>query len=701
MCRGFLARSCVGRWPTRADQSRAGSFWALALLRDAMAPKRSRKVAEAAPAPAKKQRNRPEPSTLIEKQEAENDPAKVSKKRVRSAESVVNKQLRDHFPHWTSTQTDCLVNKDGCTLREVLLRDREAVDRKAPGAPTLGKKYYAQLAADFTLSESPYKNLRVSNDSETIEPDLLTGLEGVNSHPRSFQYVSDFLARAGPLNQKSLVLLFRQCLKFRPSGNQDVLQFLLGVVKFAKKHRVATAFPHEWGCVRTHFDQVFDKNLQQWKAAGLGLKLWWDSVKDYIGDVVPVAEFSACLAQEEDWSKVETQLCMVVQSSAVGTRAFGLAYRDLQTNKVSSIIKKLVAGLIGNDITAASVEATRTRFLQEVKESGRDPKEVMHKRECEVTYRGCKVKVGVHSYYDEYLAFESSAVEGLAVDLRLLDEVSCEGDLVVPQRQFKMVKIEAGVIKDMGLARRAAQDCLSLEVASSGESILAALMAKQHVLGQLSRGWRIQMAFWKSVTGTNAQDRLLAEVLARMPALNREVPIKTCLAKLDELSKSRLVMFCGLGLQAIFGTARQFVADVAAQKRPTWDGQHDSRFMKEVMDATGFFLTWTAPSSSDSTEPEVLYGSQAASKKYDEIRAGAQESRLPSLAAVGELQVFGWLLSETQRSYLDTLTDEVVKNDAVAAAAASALGGDKTSKAKSGRKKPGQSARDMVLNMLS
>ena len=99
---------------------------------------------------------------------------------------------------------------------EVLTADREKIEAGETGAPVIGKLYYDRLKKEFTYSDSPTKQLKVARDQEELNEDLVTALMDINKHPRSFENALDFLDHGPMLNQKSLVLLFKQGLHFTP-----------------------------------------------------------------------------------------------------------------------------------------------------------------------------------------------------------------------------------------------------------------------------------------------------------------------------------------------------------------------------------------------------------------------------------------------------------------------------------------------------
>ena len=163
----------------------------------------------------------------IEAQGASN----ARKQRSRTVSEAVAKAIRDNFPMFRQGQSTMLMNKQGKTLVELLTADREKIEAGEAGAPVLGKLYYDRLKKDFTYSDSPAKQLKVARDQEELNEDLVTALMDINKHPRSFENAMDFLDHGPMLNQKSLVLLFKQGLHFNPHSSPDVVCLLIGILK--------------------------------------------------------------------------------------------------------------------------------------------------------------------------------------------------------------------------------------------------------------------------------------------------------------------------------------------------------------------------------------------------------------------------------------------------------------------------------------
>ena len=143
--------------------------------------------------------------------------------------------------------------------------------------------------------------------------------------------------------------------------------------------------------MRGHFDEALVKSLQAFKNSKMPLGLWFDSVADCIGSIIPLASFTKLLNHKPAWAEVEGELARVVQSSAIGRKAFGLAWRYQRSTKVKRDMATILGELILADVTKASVEKKRAEFVGKVKEGGRDAKQkgVDPQALLQIVYMGC------------------------------------------------------------------------------------------------------------------------------------------------------------------------------------------------------------------------------------------------------------------------------------------------------------------------
>jgi hypothetical protein len=621
------------------------------------------------------------------------------KKRTRNIDEIVAKCLRDNFPGFKQSQTTMLLNKDGKSLTEILRSDREKVDLRAKDAPVIGKHYYSQLRSEFAYSDAPEKRLKVADDKQKIHEDLLAALEDMNKHPRSFDRAADFLDSAPMVNQKSLVLLFKQALVFSASAGPDVIGFLMGVLKYCARHAVERNFPHEWGFVKSHMDDTLVKSLSNWKGANMKAKLWWEVNRSFLRAILPIEDTDQCMAVLEDYQKVERQLCNVVQSSAIGNKLFGAAHRQYQGSKMSTAIKVAVAELTMQNVTMQNVLDKRKQFIEQATQNGKDVKESMPKRTIEVQYRGCTFPIVVHSFFDEYLMVEAVALEGAAVEAKTLPALFCENELVPADRPLPKITVDLAVVNTAVNVRRAALAAV-ISDSPAGEVILNCLLANQGQFLQLHRAFRVTLGFWSSVVGQGSEKRLQTEVVKCLSGDARRCTLDQAIERMELLGRSKLLSFCGLGLQSLFASCKAFLGDIKAKRMPKYDGNNDSEFLKCIMGKVSGFYCFQPAAGSGGPSP-MIFGQLAVKAKLEQLRKDSADKDPISLGDLTLLKVYGWILTDTEMKFVDDLVNECISSDIVGAADRAVGAADRAvAKVKAGRKKVNPSARDAVLSLL-
>ena len=130
------------------------------------------------------------------------------------------------------------------------------------------------------------------------------------------------------------------------------------------------------------------------------------------------------------------------------------------------------------------------------------------------------------------------------------------------------------------------------------------------------------------------------EILSCLSKVDGKLTLDEAMANMEVLSQSKLVCFCGLGLQALFGSVRTFLQDISKNRAPKYDGENDSGFLKRIMDAVAHFLTHERAALKD-VEAATLRGPQAAAAKLAHVMLLKGRGDKVPLASLPELQVFG------------------------------------------------------------
>ena len=616
--------------------------------------------------------------------------------RRRNTDEAVAKAIRDNFLGWEGAATDQhLVG--GVSLRQQIKIDKKRQQNKEVDAPVMGKRYYEEVREKFLASSSPLKRLKVLNSKEELHPELEKALVGLNLHNRKFEQIMDFVERGPELNQLSLVCLYKHALKVNPSSSSECTNFCIGLLGYISRHSLDRKFPEEWELVKTNLDEGLCKSWKTFKSAGLPAKVWWAGVHQAASLIMPSSETHKLmnLPVDADWASLQTELATVVQGSQIGMRLFGAAWSKLLQGKVSKLVEATIEDLQQKDITKTSLAKNRENFLNDVRASGKEPMEAFAPRTVDVRYRGAVVPIKITSIYDEYLMAAAGVVHGLAVDKGVLTPMFCEQDLVDQHRKPWAFTVAPEVVQGSQAARAAATEMLRGKV-HSAETLQNFFDTHSSVCLQLDRGFRLEIAFFQSVSGSGAERRLQEEILLCLPTAKNDITAQASLRALDKLESSKLMQFCGLGLQATFRSVRALVSGIVHNSPPNISGDSLTPFMKNILAAAGRFCTYTRPQGS-AQAGQQLRGSEAIQLHFKDNQAHASGSEdALSLADLQPLVTFGFLLSTKEQELAKGWADKVLKQDLDASATAAVARGAKGS-GKSARRKTTADARAMVL----
>lgn len=178
--------------------------------------------------------------------------------------------LRDNFKDGTEVQGDVTL-RDGQTLREALTND---CHREKEGEHIVrGKHYYQEFRQKYV--GGPFSGvLKVLDYSESVGPRLEKAIAGALAHVRNFVPLTEWLETAGRPTQRNLVALSKA---------------------YIRTYNLDQVFPNEVRCMNQHFDRTLQKSLGICKHHKVSSMVWWESVSDFAGLVLPVEAVGACM----------------------------------------------------------------------------------------------------------------------------------------------------------------------------------------------------------------------------------------------------------------------------------------------------------------------------------------------------------------------------------------------------------------------
>ena len=180
------------------------------------------------------------------------------------------------FPGMTLEQVRCLVNEDGCDLWSRLLADGRKAEQMIDEAPVFGNIYYDDLTAEFMPTNAPTNKLKIAHESELLDEELMVGLDDIQSYPKSWTRIMDYLAESDITNQKTYVVLSKQVLKTVSTQDPDSCAFLIAVLKFSKRTFCHTKYPETFEVLKPNLDHAVAQSYELCRLARGPLDIWWN-----------------------------------------------------------------------------------------------------------------------------------------------------------------------------------------------------------------------------------------------------------------------------------------------------------------------------------------------------------------------------------------------------------------------------------------
>lgn len=349
----------------------------------AMAPRRSgaavakagsKRKAPAAPLVAAK--------GVVEKQEATSLAAQLeagasdvpkegsAKKRTRTEDAAITKVLVDNFPGFS--EEELYINEfDGRTLAAQVRYDRSRA--QAGEKVVMGKSYYNDLRKKYQSPDSVWGKLRVGNEGDAEDPELLAALVAFHSQKRSVEELFLWCETTAAINQKMLIGLLRTILKAPPSKSMQSANITKSVMTMCVRLNLRASYPAEMAVMNAHWDACCCKSLASYKSQGRSGVVWWQSNKQWAQLLLPASSTEKALTEEKDLSKVEAEINQVVASSEVGCRLLSLAQRQLKYHAVTAMIDSIMAKIKVCALKQDTLNEGRQEFMKNVRATGGDP----------------------------------------------------------------------------------------------------------------------------------------------------------------------------------------------------------------------------------------------------------------------------------------------------------------------------------------
>lgn len=591
------------------------------------------------------------PTTLQEAVERlENTAAATKRRKSRSLDDAVSKAIADNFGTFTDAEIDLTLVR-GKSLRETIM---DAKMRQRNGEDlAIGKTFYQRLREEFGQASDVGRQMTVKNDAEEEDTNLRSCLMTMLRHNRDTTHIVQWMLNNGLATQKNFVALCRGFLMIAPAQSIGNATLILEFLRYCSRVNSLNAYPTEMRLMKQHFDLALQKSHSHMKSQGQPLSVWWSSVRDFVGCILPVADVDTLLSCKSSWSDVKDALDRVVAAADVGAKMFSSARRQLQEDISSKMLQDAVDALRVKNLTVDVVNEATDDIKEKLKEKGVDAVASFPRREIEFQYRGVKLKTQVHSLMDEWQVRKEAMIREVAVRSGLLDPLWCESELAPPAPALT-AQVAPALLIEVRRMRKSAQDYLPTLASQTSERIQEVLQRRASVLVQLDRYCRIECLFFAKHIGPGAEARMHESILQCLPVLPDERTMGACLQALQTLGEGKLYAFCGSGLQAAFSTVKNFLTILNEGRMPPWHQATESDFFKKVKSAFANFLQHERECTDG--RKILLHGALAAKGLFGEfsvVAAGENGAARLRYDELSRLTRYKWLLTNEQAMKVD------------------------------------------------
>ena len=374
---------------------------------------------------------------------------------------------------------------------------------------------------------------------------------------------------------------------------------------------------------------------------------------------------------EGRWTDISLQVQEVYNSSLVGQSLMEKAIVQVSFENDGCAVDALIEKLKNSEekLTVELFARNRTDYMEAMKKKGVDAKTRFEKpREVDVKYRGAPAIVLCYSHEDIYKMKRESWLRGWAVVMGHLPTMWCENELVDVQLAKDKREVDEALLREAGPFRETLAEHLSPEEASAG-NIAETLKKQGPYLLTIDPKARVELSFWMCNIGESCRARVQSKMLDCMGTVQTPMPLTVSCDKLELLSKSRLLVFSGAGLQSLMHSVLTFVLNLKDGIPPKLERAGDSPFIESVKGRLASYFSVLVPQAASSGAATTLYGEEAAKALYDTIAEAFSDDPEEVVSAdIARLQCYHWLLTSDQLAELRKIATSTMARAGNAAA---------------------------------
>ena len=597
--------------------------------------------------------------------------AKPSAKKVltrKTTDAVVDKIIVDNFKDKTQMEVDGLI-VEGMTLRNRLLKDRRH-HNLAPRSLPMGGPYYKKLKTLYCSDESPFRSLRVLDDSLAIDESLIESLLALKGPTKHRGLLADWLSSTPHCNQSELVGVLKVALEHNPLGSSNSLYIVVDTMTFIKRLSLDKMYGAEVSCLRSHFDTALVRLFSQMFQDGVTAKTFIKLYGDITSLVINEGDVKQILATKADWLPMSDTLDRVIQGSSIGMKMFGFTIPLLRAAAVKKVMVDELHKLDGMELTVDRIAAARTEVTKLLKGvPGLATLPAL--RKITVFYRDVEIVVPVQSVTEDLQIRIAAIVKTKARDQDLLPALFMEDVLVARNRVIEGGQVSAELLAESKVARATANQMLGSENWLHGEAVQSLLDKKGTTLVALDRTFAIERCFILAMLGAAGEKRLLQELLAILPSSVRDISLKDCASKVATLTGTDLFRFCSRSAQGGVKATHSLLQNMVLGFPPSFGAAESSRMLLIVRQQFPYFVRQNT--SVDLAAPTFIFGPAALMAKLEVVKDLVAKASPIDLCQLELFHVFGYMLKAAESEFVKTTTQAVV-GKAINAGVASASG---------------------------
>ena len=334
------------------------------------------------------------------------------------------KAINDNLKGWGAMELDGSRDADGLTCRQ-RIKARKELNAQNLRKYLLGKKFYDELRATFSASDSPRMILRSmapSRDQGEISDSLLKAMvfyKKTSSRSKMLSVVS----QRNSINLVEIHRILQFALEQRSHTSFEQMRMSKALLALFARLDLCTTHPDEMEVVKQWMDDAVGFLYMKAKQVNMPPSKFIACNRELVGLVLPLNEVDVLVGHRGPWSDKQVELVAVVSSSVLGRMIFGFAIEQVMGSIVRADTEVAIQAMLDNNgvITEAMYNTAKMKCIESLEKKD-GMAELSDKREITILYRSAEFQVKVVSLMDEVEMRFASCLKSKALRTALRTE---------------------------------------------------------------------------------------------------------------------------------------------------------------------------------------------------------------------------------------------------------------------------------------